>query len=166
MSHRRWTLGYIMVGMVVLVACSSTPQPVKQPTLNAPTIASPAVRAAISEGNRLFASGRYQAAKIQYEKAILAKKTVAEAHYNLALALDYMGKRDEARPHYMEAANLAPGHQVIWNSPVLRRYGDVKVEKNAGGMMPGIPGIGGGGGGGGIMGGGGSTGGGGRAGGF
>ena len=74
-----------------------------------------------------------------------------------------MGKRDEARPHYMEAANLAPGHQVIWNSPVLRRYGDVKIEKNAGGMMPGIPGIGGGGG---IMGGGGSTGAGGRAGGF
>ena len=164
MSHRRWTLGYIMVGMVVLVACSSTPQPVKQPTLSAPTIASLAVRAAISEGNRLFASGRYQAAKIQYEKAILAKKTVAEAHYNLALALDYMGKRDEARPHYMEAANLAPGHQVIWNSPVLRRYGDVKVEGSGGAMMPGIPGIGGGGGG--IMGGGGSTGGGGRAGGF
>ena len=161
MSHRRWTLGYIMVGMVVLVACSSTPQPVKQPTLSAPTIASLAVRAAISEGNRLFASGRYQAAKIQYEKAILAQKTVAEAHYNLALALDYMGKRDEARPHYMEAANLAPGHQVIWNSPVLRRYGDVNVEKKGG--VSGIPGIGGGGG---IMGGAMGGGGGGRAGGF
>ena len=164
MSHRRWTLGYIMVGMVVLAACSSTPQPVKQPTLSAPTIASLAVRAAISEGNRLFASGRYQAAKIQYEKAILAKKTVAEAHYNLALALDYMGKRDEARPHYMEAANLAPGHQVIWNSPVLRRYGDVHVDKKGSGAMPAIPGVGGGGGG--ILGGGGSTGGGGRAGAF
>ena len=163
MSHRKWTLGYIMVVMVVLVACSSTPQPVKQPTLNAPTIASLAVRAAISEGNRLFASGRYQAAKIHYEKAILDQKTVAEAHYNLALTLDYMGKRDEARPHYMEAANLAPGHQVIWNSPVLRRYGDVQVEGSGSGMMPGIPGLGGGGG---IMGGGGSTGGGGRAGGF
>ena len=127
MSRREWKLVYVVVGMMFLAGCSSTPQPVKQPTLSAPTIVSQAARVAISEGNRLFASGRYQAAKMQYEKAIQAQKTVAEAHYNLALTLDYMGKRDEARPHYMEAANLAPGHQVIWNSPVLRRYGDVKI---------------------------------------
>ena len=166
MSHRGWILGHVVVGIVMLAACSSTPQPVKQPTLNAPTIVNSVARAAISEGNRLFASGRYEAAKIQYAKAIQAQKTMAEAHYNLALTLDYMGKRDEARPHYMEAANLAPGHQVIWNSPVLRRYGDVHVDKKGSGAMPAIPGVGGGGGG--ILGGGGggSTGGGGRAGAF
>ena len=164
MSRRGWKFGYVVVGMIFLTGCSSTPQPVKQPTLSAPTIVSQAARVAISEGNRLFASGRYQAAKMQYEKAIQAQKTVAEAHYNLALTLDYMGKRDEARPHYMEAANLAPGHKVIWNSPVLRRYGDVRVDKKGSGAMPAIPGVGGGGGG--ILGGGGSTGGGGRAGAF
>jgi len=158
MSRRGWKFGYVVVGMIFLTGCSSTPQPVKQPTLSAPTIVSQAARAAISEGNQLFASGRYQAAKMQYEKAIQAQKTVAEAHYNLALTLDYMGKRDEARPHYMKAANLAPGHQVIWNSPVLRRYGDVNVEESGSGAMPGIPGMPGSGG---IMGGGGAMGGGG-----
>ena len=30
-----------------------------------------------------------------------------------------------AKPHFIEAANLAPGHKVIWNSPPLRRYGNV-----------------------------------------
>ena len=158
MSRRGLTLGCVVVGMTMLVACSGTPKPVKQPTLNAPAIVSPTARAAISEGNRLFAAGRYEAAKIQYEKAIQAQSTVAEAHYNLALTFDYMGKRDEARPHYMEAANLAPGHRVIWNSPVLRRYGDVSVEKKGIGALPGIPGIGGGGGS--ILGGGGGAGGG------
>ena len=155
MSHRGWILGCVVVGMVILGACSSNPELVKQPTLNAPTIVNPAARDAISEGNQLFASGRYQAAKVQYEKAIQIQKTVAEAHYNLALALDYMGKRDEARPHYMEAANLAPGHQVIWNSPVLRRYGDVRVDSKSGSQAaPMVPmgGIGGGGGGMGGMG--------------
>ena len=147
MSRFRCALVSVVVGMVLLVACSSTPKPIKQPTLNASINVRQAARSAISQGNELFASGRYQAAKMQYEKAIQAQKTVAEAHYNLALTLDRMGKRDEARPHYMEAANLAPGHQVIWNSPVLRRYGDVKVDKQSGssamGALPGA--IGGGG---------------------
>ena len=70
MSHRGWRLDCVVVGMLILAACSSTPQPIKQPTLNAPTSASPAARAAISEGNRLFASGSYKAAKMKYEKAI------------------------------------------------------------------------------------------------
>ena len=160
MSHRGWRLDCVVVGMLILAACSSTPQPIKQPTLNAPTSASPAARAAISEGNRLFASGSYKAAKMKYEKAIQVQSTVAEAHYNLALTFDYMGKRDEARSHYMQAANLAPGHQIIWNSPVLRRYGDVNVEKKVGSnsapLLPPMGGIGGGGGGG-MMGGGGGN---------
>ena len=144
MSHRGWTLSCVLVGIMLVVACSSTPEPVKQPTLNSPPTANPMARTAINEGNELFASGRWGAAKLQYEKAIQAQSTVAEAHYNLALTLDRMGNREEARPHYMKAANLAPGHQVIWNSPVLRRYGDVSVEKKTNASAPVLPSLGGG----------------------
>ena len=146
MRQRRWTVGCIFIGLLFLGACASTPEPVKQPTLNAPANASPTVRSAMSEGNQLFASGRWEAAKGQYEKVLQEKKTVAEAHYNLALVLDRLGKRKEARPHYMEAANLAPGNKVIWNSPVLRRYGDVAVEKKSNAAAPALPSLGGAGG--------------------
>ena len=150
MNSRGW-LWSSVVGLVLLVgACSSTPEPVKQPTLNPPPTANPTARLAITEGNEIFATGKWGAAKEQYEKAIQAQSTVAEAHYNLGLTLDRMGNRQEARPHYMEAANLAPGHQVIWNSPVLRRYGDVKVDKKSK-AAPALPSLGGSGG---IMGGG------------
>lgn len=156
MRHRIGVWSCVLIGMVVaLGACSSTPEPVKQPTLKAPSTANPTAKAAVEEGNQLFASGRWEAAKAQYEKALEVQNTVAEGHYNLALTLDRLGQREEARSHYMEAANLAPGHQVIWNSPVLRRYGDVKVDKTVGSSAPVLPGIGGLGGGGGGGGGGG-----------
>lgn len=158
MSQRKLMVGCVFIGVLFLGACASTPEPVKHPTLNAPVNASPGVRSAMNEGNQLFASGRWAAAKAQYEKVLQEQKTVAEAHYNLGLVLDRLGKREEARPHYMEAANLAPGNQVIWNSPVLRRYGDVAVEKKSS-SAPALPSLGGAGGGlgGGLGGGGGST---------
>lgn len=145
MSQRRWVICGVFIGLLFLGACASKPEAVKQPTLNAPVSASLSVRSAMSEGNQLFASGRWEAAKAQYEKVLQEKKTIAEAHYNLALVFDRLGKREEARPHYMEAANLAPGNQVIWNSPVLRRYGDVAVEKSNA-AAPALPSLGGAGG--------------------
>ncbi len=146
MRHWGWTFGCVVIGVALLGACASPPKVVKQPTLSAPINANPTARAAVTQGNQLFAQGRWQAAKEQYEKALEAQNTVAEAHYNLALTLDRLGHREEARPHYMEAANLAPGHRVIWNSPVLRRYGDVSVEKNVNASAPVLPSLGGAGG--------------------
>ena len=146
-----WRVVLLGAGLGLLGACESTPKPVQQPTLNAPMGSEPAAIKAMEEGNQLFATGRWDLAKAQYEAAVKAQPTLAEAHYNLALTLDQLGDRHQAKPHYMEAANLAPGHQIIWNSPVLRRYGDVKVEKSTGTSTPVMPGLGGlGGGGGGI----------------
>ena len=130
-------------------ACESTPKPVRQLTLNAPMGSVPAAMKAVEDGNQFFATGRWGQARAQYEEAVKVQPSLAEAHYNLALTLDRLGDREHAKPHYMEAANLAPGHAVIWNSPVLRRYGDVKVRKNVGSSTPVLPGLGGIGGGGG-----------------
>ena len=57
--------------------------------------------------------------------------TCAEAHYNLGLSLSYLGAKDEAREHFIQAADLAPGNQVIWDSPALRPYGDPQKEKKS-----------------------------------
>ena len=98
-----------------------------------------------TEGNQLFREGRWEGARQQYQLAIQQQPDLAEAHYNLALAMDRMGNRVEAKPHYIKAANLAPGHKIIWNSPPLRRYGNVPDKAYESGATPAMPGIGGGG---------------------
>jgi Flp pilus assembly protein TadD len=95
-------------------------------TLRPPAGTAASAATAVEEGNRLFASRQWALAKAQYELAIKAQPTLAEAHYNLALANEMLGDDGAARRHYIEAANLAPGHKVIWDSPPLRRHGLVE----------------------------------------
>jgi tetratricopeptide (TPR) repeat protein len=94
-------------------------------TLSPPPGTPPAVAAVVEEGNRLFEKRQWEAAKAQYEAAIKAKPTLAEAHYNLGLVYDALRNDKEAYKHFIEAANLAPGNKEIWNSPPLRMHGDV-----------------------------------------
>lgn len=117
----RWKPGILLVGLLA-GGCATGPPP--EPTLRAPTGTAPEAVTMMEEGNRLFAEGQWERSKQRYEAAITAQPTLAEAHYNLALTLERLGNRAEARRHYLEAANLAPGHKVIWNSPPLRRYGE------------------------------------------
>lgn len=88
--------------------------------LSAPTGSSADMVTKLEEGNQLFDKKDYAMAEQSYRRTITAYPTSAEAHYNLAVTLDRMGNRGEARKHYMEAANLAPGHKVIWDSPPFR----------------------------------------------
>ena len=83
---------------------------------------------ALVEGNKLFADHRWTATMKKYQEAIQADPSLAEAHYNLALTLDQQGRFSESRPHYMKAAELAPGHPVIWNAPPFREYGTVETD--------------------------------------
>ncbi|MBM4134702.1 MAG: tetratricopeptide repeat protein [Nitrospira sp.] len=98
-------------------------------TLKAPSGTPAAAVMAVEEGNKLFAQGQWEQAKAQYEAAIKVQPDLAEAHYDLALTLERLGNKKEATAHYKEAANLAPGNQVIWSSPPFRKYGN-QVEKS------------------------------------
>ncbi|MDE3120045.1 MAG: tetratricopeptide repeat protein [Nitrospirota bacterium] len=114
-----------MVCLILLAAgCAG---PVRNPTtatltLKAPAGSSAAAATAVEEGNKLFAQTQWEQAKAQYETAIKVEPTLAEAHYDLALTLERLGNKKEATVHYKEAANLAPGNQIIWNAPPFRRY--------------------------------------------
>ena len=134
-------IGCLICSLVFIGACSSTAK-VRYTALNAPGGSNPAAASAVKAGNEAFAAGQWAVAKQQYEKAIGVQETLAEAHYNLALTLDRWGQRKQAEAHYTQAANFAPGHQVIWNSRIYRRYGDVKPA-GGGGTLPGVPGLGG-----------------------
>ena len=143
MSGRMLLGGLLVSSLLVFVVACAGPKAVENPTLSPPGGTSAEALASVKEGNRLFAAGRWGAAKTQYELALQAQPGLAEAHYNLALVLDQMGDKAQARAHYIEAANLAPGHKVIWNSRVLRRYGDVPDPLPNGSSAPVLPSLGG-----------------------
>lgn len=103
----------------VFVGCSSPSSRVSN-VLTAPNGTKPTVATQLEKGNALFASRDFAGAEDAFRQTITADPTLAEAHYNLALTLDRTGNQAEAKKHYIEAANLAPGNKVIWDSPPLR----------------------------------------------
>lgn len=122
----------VMLGIVLLVAgCAGTEKKEAKAvlTLKAPAGTPAAAVAAVEEGNRLFALGQWEQAKAQYEAAVKVQPELAEAHYDLGLTLERLGNKKESTVHYKEAANLAPGNQVIWNAPPFRKHGN-QVEKS------------------------------------
>jgi tetratricopeptide (TPR) repeat protein len=135
---------FLFLGILGCASNKSAPFMVLDP----PSNTNVQVQAFLTEGNRLFREGRWEGARQQFQSAIQAEPDLAEAHYNLALAMDHMGDQAGAKPHFIKAANLAPGNKVIWDSPPLRRYGNVPDKPVEATSSPVIPGIGGGGGGG------------------
>jgi Tfp pilus assembly protein PilF len=103
----------------MLVACASQSSKSRN-VLTAPSGTKPVVATQLEKGNALFASRDLAGAEQAYREAITADPTLAEAHYNLAVTLDRVGNQAEAKKHYIEAANLAPGNKVIWDSPPLQ----------------------------------------------
>ena len=106
---------------IAVTACSSPPKP-RVPLVLKPPV-SQQISQVNSEGIQDYQSRRFDQAKERFQQVIGAAPTSAEGHYNLALALLALGDSDQAREHFIEAANLAPGDKVIWDSPALRQYG-------------------------------------------
>jgi Tfp pilus assembly protein PilF len=110
----------MVVLCAIAVGCSSKAGPARN-VLPAPSGAKPEAAAQVEKGNALFTTRDFAGAEQAFRQAIVADAGLAEAHYNLALALERSGRKDEAKKHYIEAANLAPGNKVIWDSPPLRQ---------------------------------------------
>jgi len=137
-------LGLCSFFIFVTLGCASD-KPAPLMVLDPPANTATQVQTYLTEGNRLFREGRWEGARQQFQAAVQEQPDLAEAHYNLALAMDHMGDQAGAKPHFIKAANLAPGHKVIWDSPPLRRYGNVPDKPVEATSSPVLPGIGGGG---------------------
>jgi Flp pilus assembly protein TadD len=111
---------FTIILCALALGCSSKSD-IQRNVLPAPNGTKPEAAAQVEKGNALFASKDFAGAEQAYRQAILVDAKLAEAHYDLALALDRTGRTDEAKKHYIEAANLAPGNKVIWDSPPLRQ---------------------------------------------
>jgi Flp pilus assembly protein TadD len=111
----------------ILAGCASPKAP---PTtiLAAPSGTSAKAAAFMTDGERLFQAKDWAGARQAYQAAVGVQPDLAEAHYNLAVAFDRMGNKEEAKKHYVAAANLAPGHKVIWDSPPFRDSGGLNYN--------------------------------------
>jgi len=119
------TLFALFCAVFWVAACTKEPE---KPKARAPLPlgmrASTAAVQATEQGTKAYQGRQYDAAKTAFEQAVTAAPDSGEAHYNLGLALFALGDNDAAREHFIEAANLAPGNKVIWDSPALRQYGN------------------------------------------
>lgn len=114
-----------------VTACTNKPSESPMPTAGSPAadapLAPPAgaaadVARAISDGNGHYALGHHDAAADEYERALTADPNSAEAHFNLALALDQMGHHEEAAVHFEEASRLGANNPAITGSEILKKH--------------------------------------------
>jgi Tfp pilus assembly protein PilF len=81
------------------------------------------------QGTQAYQARQFDDAKNYFSQAVAAAPQSGPAHYNYALALNVLGDKEQARQQFMEAANLAPGDKVIWDSPALSPFGNPQSPK-------------------------------------
>jgi len=89
------------------------------------------------QGTQAYQAKQFDEAKNYFSQAVAEAPQSGPAHYNYALVLNGMGDTEQARQQFMEAANLAPGDKVIWDSPALRPYGNPESPKKS--KQPSMP---------------------------
>lgn len=105
-------------GLAVLQsACATT----SVPLATTPGSTTPATQHN-SEGIAHYDRGDWSGARDHFASAIKADPSLAESHFNLALALDKLGIHSEATTHFKKAAELAPGNSAITQSSAYRGH--------------------------------------------
>jgi Tfp pilus assembly protein PilF len=120
------------VGIMVLclgtTACTKSKKVVRSPL---PLEAGSAQRAVDlnEQGTQAYRIRDFEQAKKLFADTVAAVPQSGPAHYNYGLALNILGETEAARRQFMEAANLAPGDKVIWDSPALSPFGNPEIEE-------------------------------------
>ena len=117
----------VIVALLGTTACFSKQKPLV-PLALAGADAKPQAVLLTEQGTQAYTAKQFEEAKKLFEQAVSIVPQSGQAHYNYALTLNALGKQDVARQHFLEAANLAPGDQVIWDSPALAPYGDPETR--------------------------------------
>ena len=120
-------LSFILACLIAVVACDSGKPPGTATTsAGADTalmsLASSPGRADNDEGVSHYKQGHWDVATDWFKKAVKADPNLAEAHYNLALSLDKMGKHEDATAAFKKAAELAPANPAIKDSLILKKH--------------------------------------------
>lgn len=75
-----------------------------------------------TEGIEHDAHGQWDLAAYHFRGATLADPDLAEGYFNLALAMDQLGKPHDARAAFKKAVELALDDQRIKDTSILKQY--------------------------------------------
>ena len=87
-----------------------------------PAPAGSAGEAPNAAGMTHYAQGHWDVAEKHFREAVAADEKLAEAHYNLALALDNQDRHKEATEEFDRALKLAPDNPAIVESGILKAH--------------------------------------------
>ena len=140
---RDGTMKYLsLIGMMILLfgstACSFMSKPKPLVPLALESGMKPQAVTLTEQGTQAYHAKQFDEAKNYFSQAMAEAPQSGPAQYNYALTLYALGDTEQARQQFMEAANLAPGDQVIWDSPALRPYGNPEAPKKNK-QFPGTP---------------------------
>lgn len=74
------------------------------------------------EGIGHYKEGHWAESEKYFRKALAVNDSLAEAHYNLALALDKQENHGDATEHFKKALELAPDNPKIKDSKILNDH--------------------------------------------
>jgi tetratricopeptide (TPR) repeat protein len=127
-------LSLILVGLISTVVSCDPKKPDAPAGQTGAVVTPPVVEGALmsaagspgradnDEGVNHYKQEHWDVAEEWFNKAIKADPKLAEAQYNLALALDKMGKHEEATAAFKQALELAPANAAIKDSPILKKH--------------------------------------------
>ena len=73
-------------------------------------------------GIKHWGMGHSEEALKHFKEAAAEDSSIAEIHFNEAVALDKMGDHGAATKHFKKAKSLAKGNDKILNSPILKGH--------------------------------------------
>ena len=111
-----------VLALVGTTACSHKRKPLVPLVLEGEV--RPQATVLTEQGAQAYQTQQFEEAKHYFEEAVAAAPQSGQAHYNYALALNALGNTEVARRHFLQAADLAPGDKIIWDSPALSPYGN------------------------------------------
>lgn len=74
------------------------------------------------EGVSHYKQGHWDVAEVHFRKSLGVDPGLAEAHFNLGLSLDKLGKHEDATRSFKKAVELAPNNPQIAQSPILKAH--------------------------------------------
>jgi Tfp pilus assembly protein PilF len=120
------TFGWFVVASMVsftLTACYGGPPAPKIPSLMSPAgMTNTAAAAKNNEGVDHLVQGHFEISESFFRDAIAAKNNFAEAHFNLGVALDGLGKHEDAKAAFQQAKEFGAGNPKIADQEILKKH--------------------------------------------
>ena len=116
----------LAIGLVQVSHAAEKKEKKMTPALEAP--AGSAGGEQNAQGIQSYNQKDWKEAEKHFREAVKADDKLAEAHYNLGLALNRLGRHKEATPEFTRAAELAPSNSTITSATTVKSH-DKQMKK-------------------------------------